>query len=73
MRDKTTGSPISSPVITIGNESGTSNATGDFRISTSADPGDAVLVNVPGYKLYSETLKPDSPDVNDIELIPKEN
>ena len=50
----------------------TSNATGYFRISTSADPCDVVLVNAPGY-IYSETLKPDSLDVIHIELIPKEN
>ena len=73
VRDKTTGSPVPSAVVTIGNRSGTSNATGYYRVSTLGTPGQTVLVDAPGYNIYSETIKPDSPDIIDIELTPKQN
>jgi len=69
VRDKPSGNPISSAVVTIEDESATTNALGVYRIDVSARPSSTISVNAPGYFMYSESLGEQM--IHDIELVPR--
>jgi predicted small secreted protein len=57
VRDKQSGSPIPSAHVVINRASATTNALGSFRIFGAFVPGDTMLVNAPGYNIYTRTVK----------------
>ncbi len=73
VRDKPTGTPISSATINVGKSSTTSDAVGHYELVGSFLPGDTLIINAPGYNMYTRTLKGSAGTKNfeDIELTPK--
>ena len=70
VRDKPTGSPISSATVTVGRASTTTNAFGSYSLQGSWLPRDTMIINAPGYHL--QTLTVGAPNaIHDIDLIPK--
>jgi hypothetical protein len=68
VRDKPTGSPISSATVTIGSASTTTDAMGVYHIS-SPDSGETMIINAPGYNIYTKTI--DDEKILDIDLVPR--
>jgi hypothetical protein len=69
IRDKPTGNPISSATVTIGEDSTTSNGMGIYKLDTSVEPSSTLIVNTPGYFMYSESVS--NTLIHDIELVPR--
>ena len=57
VRDKETGTPIPSAHVVINRDSATTNALGSFRVTGTFVPGDTMLVNAPGYNIYTRTVR----------------
>ncbi len=70
VRDKQTGSPVASAIVSIDGKSDTTDAIGRYQIDGSMEPGDVLMVNAPGYNLYTKTIKK-SDEIIDVELTPK--
>ncbi len=69
VRDKPTGSPISSASVTIDNVSTTTNAMGAYSISGPYIPQHVIFVNAPGYNIYTKSVG--NQQIHDIELTPR--
>jgi uncharacterized protein YceK len=69
VRDKPTGNPISSASVAIGNEATVTNAMGAYELNASVKPSSTLLINAPGYFLYTESLGDKL--IHDIELVPR--
>ncbi|ASF46326.1 carboxypeptidase regulatory-like domain-containing protein [Methylovulum psychrotolerans] len=69
VRDKPTGNPISSATVSVGKESTATDAMGSYTLEVS-DTDQAMIVNAPGYFLYTKTIGKDT--INDIDLMPRE-
>lgn len=69
VRDKPTGNPIASATVTIGDDSTTTNGMGIYKLNTSAEPASTIVVNTPGYFMYSESVGDKL--IHDIELVPR--
>jgi hypothetical protein len=70
VRDKPTGTPISSATINVNRSSTTTDAVGHYKLMGSFVRGDTLMVNAPGYNMYTHTLR-DFNEIVDIELTPK--
>ncbi len=70
VRDKPTGTPIPSAHINIKSSSAITNAMGHYRITGPFLPGDTMMVNAPGYNIYTQSLKSQN-DIIDVDLSPK--
>ena len=68
VRDKPTGSPISSATVTIGANSTTTDAMGAYHLPMP-EPEEAMVVNAPGYNIYTKTVGEDK--IHDIDLVPR--
>lgn len=68
VRDKPTGNPISSATVTIGKETTATDAMGSYHLDIS-DTTDAMVVNAPGYYIYTKTIGEES--IHDIDLVPR--
>ena len=75
VRDKPTGNPISSASVSIQNQNATTNAVGVFKLSADLEPSSVLVVNAPGYFMYSASVakRGDEGDeiVRDVELVPR--
>lgn len=71
VRDKETGTPIPSAHVVINRDSGTTNALGRYVVQGSFIPGDTMLVNAPGYNIYTRSVRA-SHEIVDIELSKKD-
>lgn len=69
VRDKPTGNPISSATVTIGSSSSVTNAMGAYSLSGPFVPQNVMMINAPGYNIYTTSLGNDR--VKDIELVPR--
>jgi predicted small secreted protein len=70
VRDKDTGSPIPSAYITVNRDSGTTNGLGHYELVGAFIPGDTMMVNAPGYNIYTQTIKTTN-EIIDIDLTKK--
>ncbi len=70
VRDKETGTPIPSAHVVINRDSATTNALGSYRVTGAFVPGDTMLVNAPGYNIYTRTVKTVN-EIVDVELSKK--
>ena len=70
IRDKETGTPVPSAHIKINRDSATTDALGHYQITGSFIPGDTMMVNAPGYNIYTKTVKTTN-DIVDIDLSKK--
>lgn len=73
VRDKETLTPISSATVTVtrNDTSTTTNAVGHYRLSGTFFRGDTLMINAPGYNIYTGTLQSAHDEIMDIELTPK--
>lgn len=73
VRDKETLTPISSATVTIPrvNSSTTTNAVGNYKLMGAFISGDTIMVNAPGYNIYTGTIRNAQNEIMDIELVPK--
>lgn len=69
VRDKPTGNPIPSANVTIKDKSGTTDAMGAYKVSGSFEPSDTMMINAPGYHIYTKSLG--EKVIHDIELTPR--
>ena len=70
VRDKNTGSPIPSAIVNINQYSATTDALGHYTLTGAFVPGNTVMVNAPGYNIYTQTVKAPT-EIVDVELTPK--
>lgn len=70
VRDKESGTPIPSAHVKINRESGTTDALGHYKVIGSFVPGDTMLVNAPGYNIYTQTVRSTN-EIVDIDLSKK--
>ena len=70
VRDKETGTPIPSAHVVINRDNATTNALGHFHVTGFFVPGDTMLVNAPGYNIYTKTVKVMN-EIEDVELSKK--
>lgn len=73
VRDKETSTPISSATVTVVNRSSstTTDAVGHYKLMGAFLPGDTLMVNAPGYNIYSGSIQSSQDQIVDIELVPK--
>lgn len=75
VRDKPTGNPLSSASVAVGDQTGTTNAVGAYVLSVRVKPASALLVNAPGYFMYSASVAKTGSEggeiVRDVELVPR--
>ncbi len=67
VRDKDTGSPISSAHVKINRDSAITDALGHYRLHGDFMPGDTMMVNAPGYNIYTRTVKSTN-EIVDVDL-----
>jgi len=75
VRDKNTSTPISSATVTVMRTSTTTttDAVGHYMLSGAFIPGDTMLINAPGYNIYTGTLrKGQGAEFIDVDLVPKD-
>lgn len=70
VRDKSTGTPVPSALVNIKTSSAATNAMGHYRLVGPFVPGDTMMVNAPGYNIYTQSIKKAN-DIIDVELSPK--
>ncbi len=70
VRDKETGTPIPSAHVVINKDSGTTNALGGYHVTGSFVPGDTMMINAPGYNIFTRTVK-SANEIVDVELTRK--
>ncbi|MDD2725366.1 MAG: hypothetical protein PHH59_15275 [Methylovulum sp.] len=68
VRDKPTGTPISSATVTIGEKTTATDAMGSYHLDISGTK-DAMIVNAPGYFIYTKTIG--EATIHDIDLVPR--
>lgn len=75
IRDKPTGNPLSAASVAIGDCSATTNAIGAYELRCDVEPKSILLVNAPGYFMYSASVARSKGDgdelVRDVELVPR--
>lgn len=70
VRDKSTGSPIPSALVKIKENSASTDALGHYRVNGAFVAGDTMMVNAPGYNIFTQTLR--SPqEIIDVDLAPR--
>jgi len=67
VRDKDTGTPVPSAYIKVRQATGTSDAMGAYKVTGSFVPGDTLMVNAPGYNIYTQSVKSTN-EIIDVEL-----
>jgi len=67
VRDKESGTPIPSAHIKINRSTTTTDAIGHYKVVGAFVPGDTMMVNAPGYNIYTQSVKSIT-EVVDIEL-----
>lgn len=70
VRDKSTGTPIPSAHVTVKAYSAITNAVGYYNVTGSFLPGDTMMVNAPGYNIYTRTIK-STTEIVDVDLSAK--
>jgi hypothetical protein len=70
IRDKSTGTPIPSANITIKRSSTITDAYGHYKLVGPFIPGDTVMVNAPGYNIFTRSIT-STKEIVDIDLSPK--
>ena len=75
VRDKPTGNPLSSASVSVGDANTTTNAMGAYELKADVEPKSILLVNAPGYFLYSASVGKHGDEgsemVRDVELVPR--
>lgn len=75
VRDKPTGNPLSSATISVGEHSAVTNAVGAYELTARIKPSSVLLINAPGYFLYSASVAKRGDEggelVRDVELVPR--
>lgn len=75
VRDKPTGNPISAATVSVGERNATTNALGAFTLKAKVKPSSALVVNAPGYFLYSASVARGRSEgrtlARDVELVPR--
>lgn len=70
VRDKETGTPISSALVQVKQYDGSTDALGRYKVTGAFVPGDTMMVNAPGYNIYTRSVK-SAKEIVDIELTRK--
>ncbi|PSW05649.1 carboxypeptidase regulatory-like domain-containing protein [Photobacterium lipolyticum] len=74
VRDKNTSTPISSATVTVMRTSTTTttDAVGHYKLAGMFIPGDTMMINAPGYNIYTGTLRNGAgQEFIDVDLVPK--
>jgi hypothetical protein len=71
IRDKETGTPVPSAHVKVNRDSGTTDALGHYKVTGSFIPGDTIMVNAPGYNIYTQSVKSVN-EIVDVELTKKD-
>lgn len=75
VRDKPTGNPLSSASVAVGEASASTNAVGAYELSVHVKPASILLINAPGYFMYSASVAKRGDEggeiVRDVELVPR--
>lgn len=75
VRDKPTGNPLSSASVAVGERNATTNAGGVYELRARVKPASILMVNAPGYFIYSASVAKRGDEggeiVRDIELVPR--
>ncbi|MFB9934752.1 carboxypeptidase regulatory-like domain-containing protein [Photobacterium aphoticum] len=74
VRDKNTSTPISSATVTVMRTSTSTltDAVGHYALSGMFIPGDTMMINAPGYNIYTGTLRKGvGTEFIDVDLVPK--
>ena len=73
VRDKKTSSPVSSAIVTVPRTSSSvmTDAIGHYNLRGMFIPGDTLMINAPGYNIYTGTLKNPTREFIDVDLVPK--
>ncbi|WP_075767165.1 carboxypeptidase regulatory-like domain-containing protein [Photobacterium proteolyticum] len=74
VRDKNTSTPVSSATVTVIRTSTTTttDAVGHYMLSGMFISGDTIMINAPGYNIYTGTLKSGAgKEFIDVDLVPK--
>lgn len=75
VRDKPTGNPLSAASVAVGDCSATTNAIGAYELRCDVEPKSILLVNAPGYFMYSASVARSKGDgdelIRDVELVPR--
>lgn len=70
IRDKETGTPVPSAHVVINRDSGSTDALGYYKVTGAFTIGDRMMVNAPGYHIYTRTIK-NINEIIDIDLTSK--
>ena len=70
VRDKSTGTPIPSAHVTVKQYSAITNAIGHYEVRGAFIPGDTIMINAPGYNIYTQTVK-STREIVDVDLTSK--
>jgi len=70
VRDKETGTPIPSAYVKVNRDSGVTDALGHYKVVGAFIPGDTMMVNAPGYNIYTQTIKSTN-EIIDVDLTKK--
>lgn len=75
IRDKPTGNPLPSVMVTVGKDNATTNAMGVYELRTDeVTPASVLVVNAPGYFMFTESVwrRDEGREVvRDVELVPR--
>lgn len=73
VKDSETSTPISSATVTVvrSSTSTTTDAVGHYNLMGAFLPGDTLMVNAPGYNIFTGSLQSSGNQIVDIELVPK--
>jgi len=75
VRDKPTGNPLSSATVAVGEQNAVTNAGGAYVLSVRVKPSSVLMVNAPGYFMYSASVAKRGDEggdiVRDVELVPR--
>jgi len=75
IRDKPTGNPLSSVQVAVGDTNAMTNAMGAYVLKAEVKPSSTILVNAPGYFMYSASVakhRDEGGEISrDVELVPR--
>ncbi|MDP8080175.1 carboxypeptidase regulatory-like domain-containing protein [Phocoenobacter skyensis] len=57
VRDKDSGEPISSAVVTVNKNMATTDGFGHYRLVGYFMPGDTMIINAPSYNIHTLSIK----------------